>query len=201
MRRTPADGGGAPVRLAPLHPDPGAGITCSPVPPLPTHLPVALVVLATLAGAAAMLAWRVRESSAPVSARRIVFPPLGMSTGFLMFLAPAARVPWSWASAAFALGALVFSVPLSRTSRLVRAGDEVRMQRSRAFLWILLGLLVARTALRAWVERVVTPVQTGALFFVLAFGMIARWRIGMLLEYRRLVAAPAADGGGAAGPR
>jgi membrane protein CcdC involved in cytochrome C biogenesis len=137
-----------------------------------------------------MLAWRVRETSTPVSTRKIVVPPLGMATGFLMFLAPAARVPWAWASAAFALGALVFAVPLARTSRLVRSGDEVRMQRSRAFLWILIGLLVARTALRAYVERVVTPLQTGALFFVLAFGMIARWRVGMLLQYRRLVAAP-----------
>jgi membrane protein CcdC involved in cytochrome C biogenesis len=28
--------------------------------------------------------------------------------------------------------------------------------------------------------------QTGALFFVLAFGMILRWRAQMLLEYRKL---------------
>ena len=66
----------------------------------------------------------------------------------------------------------------------------VSMQRSRAFLWILLGLVLVRTVLRVWVERTVTPMQTGALFFVLAFGMIARWRVGMLLEYRRLLAEP-----------
>ncbi len=161
------------------------------MPPLPVHVPLAVVALVTLAGAAAMLAWRVRETRTPVSTRKIVVPPLGMSTGFLMFLAPAARVPWSWASAAFALGAVVFAVPLTRTSRLVRTGDVVWMQRSRAFLWILLGLLAIRTALRAYVEHVVTPMQTGALFFVLAFGMIARWRVGMLLEYRRLLAEPA----------
>jgi membrane protein CcdC involved in cytochrome C biogenesis len=165
------------------------------MPPLPVHLPVAAVVALTLAGAAAMLAWRVREARTPVSLRKIVAPPLGMSTGFLMFLAPAARVPWSWASAAFALGAAVFALPLARTSRLVRTGDVISMERSRAFLWILLGLLAVRTALRVWVERTVTPMQTGALFFVLAFGMIARWRVGMLLEYRRLVAAPARGAG------
>ena len=141
-----------------------------------------------------MLAWRVREARTPVSTRKIVVPPLGMSTGFLMFLAPAARVPWAWASAAFALGALVFSIPLTRTSRLVRTGDVVWMQRSRAFLWILIGLVAVRTALRAYVEQVVSPLQTGALFFVLAFGMIARWRIAMLLEYRRLCAGPARVG-------
>ncbi len=172
------------------------------MPPLPFHLPLAAVVVVTLAGAAAMLAWRVREARTPVSTRKIVVPPLGMSTGFLMFLAPAARVPWTWASAAFALGAVVLAVPLARTSRLVRTGDVVWMQRSRAFLWILLGLLVLRTALRAYVERVVTPLQTGALFFVLAFGMILRWRVGMLLEYRRLIAEPARAGpAGAPSPR
>ncbi len=164
------------------------------MPPLPVHVPLAVVVLVTVAGAVAMLAWRVRETQTPVSTRKIVVPPLGMSTGFLMFLAPAARVPWSWATAAFALGAVVFAVPLTRTSRLVRTGDVVWMRRSRAFLWILLGLVVIRTALRAYVEHVVTPLQTGALFFVLAFGMIARWRLGMLLEYRRLVAATAQPG-------
>ncbi len=161
------------------------------MPPLPIHLPIAVVVLLTLAGAAAMLAWRVREARTPVTPRRIVAPPLGMSTGFLMFLAPAARVPWAWASVAFALGALVFSIPLTRTSRLVRTGDVVWMRRSRAFLWILIGLVAVRTALRAYVEHLVSPLQTGALFFVLAFGMIARWRVAMLLEYRRLCAASA----------
>ncbi len=153
--------------------------------PIP-HVPPALVLVATLAGAAVMLAWRVRETTTPVTARKILVPPLGMSTGLVMFLAPAARVPWTWATAAFAAGALVLAVPLSRTSRLVRSGDVVVMQRSRAFLWILLGLLVVRLVLRSYVERVVTPVQTGALFFVLALGMIVRWRTGMLLEYLRL---------------
>ncbi len=141
---------------------------------------------ATLAGAAAMIAWRMRETTTPVSTRKIVVPPLGMSTGFLMFLAPAPRVPWTWAGVAFLVGAIVLAIPVARTSRLVRQGDVVLMQRSRAFLWILLALVAVRLALRAWVEQYVTPIQTGGLFFILAFGMILRWRVGMLLTYRRL---------------
>ncbi len=109
-----------------------------------------------------------------------------MSTGFLMFLAPAARIPWAWAGAAFALGALVLSIPLSRTSRLARVGDAIVMERSKAFLWILLGLVAVRFAAREWVEQFVTPVQTGAIFFILAFGMVLRWRAAMLLAYLRL---------------
>ncbi len=65
------------------------------------------------------------------------------------------------------------------------------MQRSRAFLWILLGLVAIRWVLRGWVEQYVTPVQTGAIFFVLAFGMIVRWRAAMLVRYLRLRGEPA----------
>jgi uncharacterized membrane protein YdbT with pleckstrin-like domain len=42
------------------------------------------------------------------------------------------------------------------------------MRRSKAFLWILLGLFVVRWVMRAYVERVLTPMQTGGIFFILA---------------------------------
>jgi membrane protein CcdC involved in cytochrome C biogenesis len=145
-----------------------------------------ILIIASVIGAAAVLALRLRETKRPVSARKIIVPPLAMSTGFSMFLTPAARVPWSYALLAFAFGALVLSYPLARTSRLIRQGDQIVMQRSRAFLWILLGLFVLRLALRTYVGRIVTPLQTGGLFFILAFGMIMRWRISLLLEYLRL---------------
>jgi membrane protein CcdC involved in cytochrome C biogenesis len=150
------------------------------------HLPHALVIAGTLAGAAVMLAWRLRESRRPVTPRAIVAPPLGMSTGFLMFLAPAPRIPWTWAATAFAFGAVFLSVPLVLSSRLTRDGDAVVMRRSSAFLWILLGLFAVRFLAREWVEQRVTTAQTGAIFFVLAFGMIVRWRAGMLLDYLRI---------------
>jgi membrane protein CcdC involved in cytochrome C biogenesis len=150
------------------------------------HLPHVLVVAGSLAGAAVMLAWRLRESRRPVTARAIVAPPLGMSTGLLMFLVPATRIPWTWAGTAFAFGAVFLSVPLVLTSRLARDGEAVVMRRSSAFLWILFGLFAVRFLAREWVEQRVTMPQTGAIFFVLAFGMVLRWRVGMLLEYVRL---------------
>jgi membrane protein CcdC involved in cytochrome C biogenesis len=169
-----------------------------PVPSVLLHLPRAVVLAGMLAGAVVMLFWRVRESRRPVTTRSILAPPLGMATGFAMFLAPAVRIPWSWAIAAFAVGAVVLSIPLSRTSRLTRAGDAIVMERSRAFLAILVGLVVVRFALRAWIEQVVTGPQTAAIFFILAFGMIFRWRAAMFLDYLRLRApavspVPAAD--------
>ena len=144
--------------------------------------------LSPIAGGLAVLTWRIRETRTPVSTSKIIIPPLGMSTGFGMFFAPSMRVPFVWAIAAFLIGALVFAYPISRTSTLERRGDVVMMRRSRAFLAILLGLLAVRIALHEYVQELITPRQTAAIFFVLAFGMIVRWRAGMLLQYRRLTA-------------
>jgi membrane protein CcdC involved in cytochrome C biogenesis len=77
-----------------------------------------------------------------------------------------------------------------RSSKLTRVGDEVLMKRSRAFLWILIGLVAVRFGLRAYIEQTVSAPQTGALFFLLALGAIVRWRAGMLVEYLKLRAPP-----------
>jgi membrane protein CcdC involved in cytochrome C biogenesis len=142
--------------------------------------------VAGIIGFIAVLIWRLRETQRPVTTRGIVIPPLGMSTGLSMFALPAFRVPWLWGIAAFALGALVFARPLVRSTKLQRRGDSVMMRRSRAFLAILLGLAAVRLALRQYVGQFMSAPQTAALFFTLAFGMIVRWRVEMLLAYRKL---------------
>lgn len=143
-------------------------------------------IIGSLVGAALVMAWRVRETQTPVTARKLLVPPLAMSTGFCMFLAPPMRVPWTWAVVAFAAGALLFSYPLIRTSRIVRTGDHILMQRSKAFLFIIAALFAIRLALRSYVERYVSMTQTAALFFVLAFGMLLPWRLTMFASYRAL---------------
>jgi len=154
----------------------------------PAHLPPLVYLVVSLFGAAVVLTWRFKETSAPVTMRKLIIPPLGMSTGLCMFIAPPTRVPLSWALAALALGALVFAVPLARSSTLIRVGDSLQMKRSKAFVWILVGLLLVRFALRAWIELYVTQLQTGALFFLIAFGAIVRWRVGLVLEFKKLQA-------------
>jgi membrane protein CcdC involved in cytochrome C biogenesis len=146
-----------------------------------------LSLISSIAGASAVMAWRMRETRTPVSVKKIVIPPLGMSTGLSMFAMPAFRVPWTWALAAFLTGALALAYPLMRTSRLVRDGDVVMMQRSNAFLAILIVLAGVRIAARGYLDTVLSVQQTAGLFFVLAFGMILRWRAQMLLDYRALV--------------
>lgn len=144
-----------------------------------------------LFGGAALLAWRVRETRVPVTVKSIVIPPVAMSSAFFMFFSPLTRVPWSWAIAALAFGLLVLSWPLVRSSKLEPRDGVVYLRRSRAFLAILLGLLAVRLLLHDYIGHLISPLQTASLFFLMAFGMIVRWRVGMYLDYRRLTAAPA----------
>jgi len=136
-----------------------------------------------------VLAWRIREARGAVSIKKIVIPPMGMATGFSMFFVPAFRIPWAWAGVAFALGAVVLAYPLLATSRLVRQGDAIMMQRSNAFFTVILALAAVRLLARGYFDKLLTVEQTGALFFVLAFGMILRWRVAMLREYLKLTGA------------
>jgi membrane protein CcdC involved in cytochrome C biogenesis len=149
--------------------------------------PTLIPLLAPLVGGVGVLVWRLQETRTPVTTAKIVIPPLGMSTGMFMFLSPAMRVPWSWLASAFLVGALLLAVPLARTSVLERRGDVVWMRRSNGFYVILLGILAARLLLHEWVGDFLSPLQSAALLYVLAFGMVLRWRAGMYLRYGRLV--------------
>ncbi len=154
-----------------------------------------LSLLASIGGAIVILLWRLRETRTPVSARSIVIPPLGMATGFSMFIAPIFRVPWTWAIAAFLTGGMALAYPLLKTSKLVRSGDTVTMQRSNIFFAVIVVLAGIRIAARAYLDTVLTVPQTAGLFFVLAFGMILRWRVEMYLEYKALLTrTPSFDG-------
>jgi membrane protein CcdC involved in cytochrome C biogenesis len=133
-----------------------------------------------------VLAWRVREGRTAVTMRKIVIPPLGMATGFSMFIDRAFRVPWAWAGAAFLLGAIFLAIPLIRTSHLKFQGDTVMMHRSASFFVVMIVLAIVRIVAHSYLDTVMSIQQTAGLFFVLAFGMILHWRLNMLFEYRRL---------------
>lgn len=144
-------------------------------------------LISSVAGAIGVLVWRVRETHRPVSAKKILIPPIGMATGFGMFMVPAFQIPWTWAAAALLVGTFGLAYPLLRMSHLVREGEAVMMKRSNAFFAILIVLAGIRIAARGYLDTVLSTQQTAALFFVLAFGMILRWRTKLFLEYRTLV--------------
>jgi membrane protein CcdC involved in cytochrome C biogenesis len=150
--------------------------------------PIASIVV-SLAGLVAVTMWRLREARRAVSLKKIVIPPLGMATGFSMFLVPAFRIPWAWAGLAFAVGAVLLAWPLLLTTRLERQGEAIMMKRSSAFLIVLLGLAAVRFLARGYFDTILTAQQTAGMFFILAFGMIVVWRGKMLMDFRKLMAA------------
>ncbi|MFC0213151.1 CcdC family protein [Paenibacillus chartarius] len=141
----------------------------------------------TLAAASALIFIRLRASSRPINAAKIVAPPLGMSTGFMMFVYPPTHIPLLWAAIAFAVGVVFFSYPLILTTKLQVEQRAVYARRSKAFIFILLALLVLRVAAHGYIEEFITIYQTAAVFFILAFGMIVPWRIYMFVQYRKLI--------------
>jgi len=154
-----------------------------------TAMPIAMnswLLFSSVASFALVLAWRLRESAQPVTAPKIIAPPLGMATGFSMFAYAPARIPALWALCAFAVGALVFSYPLIKSSKLMLEGDTVRLRRSRWFVWIIVLLFAVRFLARSYFEQYISPIQSASILFVLAFGMIVTWRVRMLFEYVRL---------------
>lgn len=150
------------------------------------HLSFATSAAGAVIGLFGVLAWRIREGRTAVTVKKIIMPPLGMATGFCMFIVPAFRVPWTWALVAFLTGAVALAYPLLITSRLVRSGEAIMMQRSNAFFLVVIALAAIRYFARGYFDRIMSIDQTAALFFVLAFGMILRWRWRMLSEYRAL---------------
>lgn len=144
---------------------------------------VPILRIGPIFGGIAMLAWRVRETRVPVTARAILIPPLAMSTGFGMFLAPMTRVPFTWAIGSLLLGLFLLSWPIVRSTKLQLRDGVIYMQRSRAFLAILLGMLGVRLALHDYIGHLISPLQTAAVFYLMAFGMIVRWRYVMYRQY------------------
>jgi membrane protein CcdC involved in cytochrome C biogenesis len=157
------------------------------------QLPPGTSIVVSLAGLVAVTMWRLREVRSAVTLRKIVIPPLGMATGFCMFLAPAFRVPWAWAAAAFLIGALILAWPLLLTTELIRQGEAIMMKRSSAFLAVLFGLAAVRFLARGYFDTILTVQQSAGLFFILAFGMIVHWRGRLLIDLRKLMADPALE--------
>jgi membrane protein CcdC involved in cytochrome C biogenesis len=146
----------------------------------------------SLVGLVGVMAWRIREGRTAVTIPKIIIPPLGMATGFCMFFVPQFRVPLLWAAIAFLAGAILLAYPLLITSRLEREGEAIMMRRSGAFFLVVVVLAAIRYFARGYFDSVLTIEQTAGLFFILAFGMILRWRLRMLSQFRALTAQQAA---------
>ncbi|WP_290369265.1 cytochrome c biogenesis protein CcdC [Bacillus sp. CECT 9360] len=128
---------------------------------------------------------RMKASARPVSTKKIILPPLFMSTGALMFLFPVFRVTPLELLEAVTVG-LIFSIFLIKTSNFEVRDDQIYLRRSKAFAFILIGLLIIRIAAKLMLSSSIDLGELSGMFFLLAFAMIIPWRISMLLKYRKL---------------
>ncbi|QWQ30103.1 CcdC family protein [Bacillus sp. JNUCC-22] len=128
---------------------------------------------------------RIKSSDKPASPKKIILPPIFMSTGALMFLFPIFRVTGEEFLEAITLG-VIFSVFLIKTSKFEIKNNEIYLKRSKAFVFILIGLLVIRIAMKSILSTTIDYGALSGMFWILAFGMIVPWRIAMFLSYRKL---------------
>ncbi|MBM7586993.1 membrane protein CcdC involved in cytochrome C biogenesis [Bacillus pakistanensis] len=130
---------------------------------------------------------RMKAQKKPVSAKKIILPPIFMSSGALMFFVPMFRVT-IWELLEALIVGMIFSILLIKTSRFEIRDNDIYLKRSKAFAFILIGLLLIRIAAKLILSSSIDIGALSGMFWILAFGMIVPWRIAMYLQYRKLEA-------------
>lgn len=151
---------------------------------------IGAIVFSALAGLSLIIV-RIRAGKRPTTLKKIIIPPLGMATGFIMFAVPETHIPWLWGISAFGTGLLMFAFPLIVTTQMEKVESDIFVRRSKAFIVIMVVLFLLRLMLHRVAEQYMSIPQTGALFYLLAFGMIVPWRLAMVSDYFRLTKAEA----------
>jgi membrane protein CcdC involved in cytochrome C biogenesis len=128
---------------------------------------------------------RMKASNKPTNAKKIILPPIFMSTGALMFIDPVFRVTKGELIEAVVLGAF-FSIFLIKTSKFEIRNGKIYLKRSKAFIFILVGLIVIRLGLKTYLGRTIDYRQLSGMFYLLAFSMIVPWRVAMYITYKKL---------------
>jgi membrane protein CcdC involved in cytochrome C biogenesis len=148
-------------------------------------------VLLTSVGAICMAIFamfiRMKAAKKPASAKKILLPPFFMSTGALMYIFPEFRLTFMEIIESIVIG-ILFSILLIKTSKFEVKGKDIYLKRSRAFLFILIGLLVVRTAAKFILSVSIDYGELSGMFFLLALSMIVPWRVAMYKNYQKLKA-------------
>jgi membrane protein CcdC involved in cytochrome C biogenesis len=128
---------------------------------------------------------RVKAAKKPATAKKIILPPIFMSTGALMFFNPMFQVTPTELIEALAIG-MFFSIFLIKTSSFEIRDNDIYLKRSKAFMYILIGLLIIRIIMKSILSATIDVGELSGMFFILAYGMIVPWRIAMYRNFRKL---------------
>jgi len=140
---------------------------------------VALIMATT------MIIIRARVARKPTSAKKIILPPLFMSTGALMFIFPFFRVESIQILEALVVG-IIFSIFLIKSTKFEIKNDEIYLIPSKLFIFILFGLLIIRLIVKLIIGSTISFGETSGLFYLIALGMMITWRIAMFIKYNQL---------------
>lgn len=148
------------------------------------YLIIGSTVMAIFMGLLVMFV-RIRSQKKPVTAKKILIPPIAMSSGALMFLFEEFRVTPLQILEAVVVG-VIFSTVLIATSKFEVRQDEIYMKRSKAFFFILGGLLIIRVFMKVILSNSFNIGELGGMFWILAFSMLWPWRIAMFIQYKKI---------------
>ncbi|HLR59607.1 MAG TPA: cytochrome c biogenesis protein CcdC [Pseudogracilibacillus sp.] len=149
----------------------------------PLFLILSTIIAAIMA--TSMMFVRMRASEKPASIKKIILPPLFMSSGGLMFLFPMFRLSFSEVIEALVVG-IIFSFFLIKFSKFEIRQNDIYLIPSKSFVFILFGLLLIRIIIKLVIGSHISFGETSGMFFLLGFGMIFTWRLAMLYKYMKL---------------
>lgn len=129
---------------------------------------------------------RLKEVTTPVSVKKILLPPLFMSTGAFMYIVPQFRLSGIEIIESIILG-IFFSLFLIKTSKFIVNNGEIYLKRSKAFMLILVLLVLARTLVKFILSKEIDLGEISGMSFLIAFSMIVPWRISMYVKFQNIV--------------
>ena len=135
--------------------------------------------------ATTMIVIRAKVAKKPTSTKRIILPPILMSTGALMFIFPEFRVEPIQILEAFFVG-MFFSIFLIKSTKFEIRNNQIYLIPSKLFIIILFGSLVIRLVIKLIIGSTISFGETSGLFYLLALGMMITWRAAMLIKYYQL---------------
>ncbi len=147
-----------------------------------------LLIASTIIALFMATAWnfiRIKSSRKPINFKKIILPPIFMSSGALMFIFPEFRLNLSEILEACIVG-IFFSFFLIKTTKFEIRDNSIFLIPSKAFVFILFGLLFIRIIIKLIIGSTISFGETSGMFFLLALSMIVSWRIAMVVKYKRL---------------
>lgn len=146
------------------------------------------VIVSTLVAgvmAVTMIFIRAKAARRPTSIKRLILPPLFMSTGALMFVFPMFHVSIYQLIESVGMG-VFSSIFLIRTSNFKIHESDIYLVPSKAFIVIISSLLVIRIAVKLVIGQVIAFGELSGMFYLLALGMIVSWRLAMVFKFMKI---------------